>query len=219
MKDYIEYLNLPTTWLAIIAGVFLALNLVGLILDVKGKFAPEFMNIRKRIRRKKQERETAAEMVKMLPEFQKSLAEVKQTLDEVLSHYNKDNITMRNKWMNGVDDHVSESEKWKKEFCEKLDQNTEITLEIRIENMRSEIISFAQYVINGKNIVTHDQFSRIFRIYDQYEAILEKYEKTNGETDSAMEIIRKSYENHMKKNNFAENLCGYPGFIQADEEP
>lgn len=219
MKDWIEYLNLPATWLAAIAVVAVALNLIGLILDVKGKAAPEFMNLRKLIRRKKQEREAVAKMMQTLPEVQTALGEVKKTLDEVLSHYNKDNITMRNKWMHGVDDHVCESEKWKQEFCEKLERNTEITVEIRIEGMRSEIIGFANYCIDERNPVTRDQFTRVFRLYDDYEAILEKYKKTNGETDSAMQIIREAQEIRMKNHSFIEDRRSYLPALRSEVEP
>lgn len=199
MKDYIEYLNLPSTAVFIIAAAFLVLNLIGEILEVKGKIVPEFMKIRKWFSRRKKEREAIAEMMRTLPEIKKSL-------DEFNAHYSKDNITMRDKWMNGVDDHVFESEKWKREFCDKLDRNTAITIEISIENMRSEIISFAQYCIDESKMVTHEQFNRIFRLYDKYENILKENRMTNGEADTAMRIIRESYEQHMRNHSFVEDV-------------
>ena len=202
MKDYIEYLNLPSTALFVLAVIFLFLNLVGEILEVKGKIVPEFMKIRKWFARRKKEREAIAEMMVLLPEYKKSL-------DEFNAHYSKDNITMRDNWMHGVDDHVCESARWKQEFCEKLDRNTEITIEIRIENMRSEIIGFAQYCIDEEKPVTHEQFNRIFRLYAKYEAILKDCHMTNGEADTAMRIIRESYEKHMRSHSFVEDVRGY----------
>lgn len=202
MKDYIEYLNLPTQALIVLAIIFLVLNLTGEFLEVKGKAVPEFMKFRKRIARKKAEREAIAEMMKTLPE-------VKKSLDEFNAHYSADNITMRDKWMHGVDDHVCESEKWKKEFCEKLDKNTEITIEIRIESMRSEIIRFAQCVVDQKYPVTREQFNRIFKLHKKYEKILKENDMTNGEVDTAIRIIRESYEEHLRNHSFLENELGY----------
>ena len=202
MKDYIEYLNLPSTALIVIALIFLILNLTGEVLEVKGKVVPEFMSIRKRFARKKAEREAIAEMMRTLPE-------VKKSLDEFNAHYSADNITMRDRWMHDVDDHVAESEKWKKEFCEKLDRNTEITIAIRIDNMRSEIIGFAQYVIDEKSPVTREQFNRIFKMYTKYEVILKENKMTNGEADTAIRIIRESYEAHMRNHTFIEDVRGY----------
>lgn len=202
MKDYIEYLSLPTAALFIIALIFLVLNLTGEFLEVKGKAVPEFMKFRKRLARKKAEREAIAEMMKTLPE-------VKKSLDEFNAHYSADNIAMRDQWMNGVDCHVKESAEWKHDFLEKLEKNTEITLEIRIENMRSEIIKFAEYVINDKAPATREQFNRIFKLHGKYESILEENDMTNGEVDTAMRIIKESYERHMRQHTFIENKLGY----------
>lgn len=202
MKDYIEYLNLPSTALLVIALIFLVLNLTGEFLEVKGKAVPEFMKIRKRFARRKAEREAIAEMMRTLPE-------VKKSLDEFNAHYSADNITMRNQWMKGVDSHVSESAEWKHDFLEKLEKNTEITLEIRIENMRSEIIKFVEYVIDDNAPVTREQFNRIFKLYGKYEDILKENGMTNGEVDTAIRIIRESYERHMRQHTFIENKLGY----------
>lgn len=193
-----EYVGVPTMVVVGLAFIFFVMQLIGEVLEWKNKVVPEFMKIRKYFQRKKQERQAIADMMETLPE-------VKKSLDEFNAHYSKDNIQMRNDWMNGVDQHVIDSETWKREFREKLDKNIEITMSIRIENMRSEIIGFAQYVVDEKNPVTHEQFNRIFKLYAKYEAILEENKMTNGEADTAMRIINEAYEDHMRQHTFIED--------------
>lgn len=203
MTDYIEYLNLPTMAGIVIVALYGFLQLVGAILDFKGKAAPEFMNLRKYFRRKKRERET--------------LANVEQLLEEVNSHYSADNIKMRDEWINGVNQKLKEHDSWRGEFDKKLDDNSAITLDILLENMRSNIINFASYVIDDKNPVTREQFNRIFKIYAKYEAILKENKMSNGEAVVAMRIINESYEHHMRHHSFIEDVRGYEPVMTAHE--
>lgn len=198
MKEYIECLNLPTTAITIIAGFFLAMNIIGEIMELMGVLVPEFMKIRKYFTRKKQERKTLAEV-------KNTLEEVQKTLSEVNIHYSTDNITKRDGWMDSVNKQLSDTQTWREELDKKLDKNNAITLAILIENKRSEIINFAAYVIDGKCPVTHEQFNRIFKLYTEYEAILEENKMTNGEANVAMRIIKESYEAHMREHTFVED--------------
>lgn len=199
----IEHIGLPSTVAIGVVLFLLALNILGEILEAKNKVVPEFMKIRKWLARHKQRQEAIEEMMKTLPE-------VKKSLDEFTSHYNKDNITMRNDWIASMDKHVEDSNRWKQEFCERLDKNTEITIDIRIETMRSEIINFAQFVADDNCLVTHEQFNRIFKLYHKYELILKDWGRKNGEAETAMHIIRDAYEAHMKTHSFIEDMRGYP---------
>ena len=202
MKEYIEYLNLPSKVGILIVGLYLALQIVGELMEVKGKVVPEFMKVRKYFARKKIERETLAEV-------RTTLDAVKKQLSEIDAHYSKDNIAMRDGWMNGVNQALADINNWRKDFDEKLDKNCETTLDILIENLRSAVISFASYVIEEKNPVTREQFNRIFKIYAKYEAILDEYDMTNGEANVAMRIIRESYETHTRNHSFVEDIRGY----------
>lgn len=202
MKEYIEYLNLPTKVGILIVGLYLALQIVGELMEVKGKVVPEFMKLRKYFARKKTERETLAEV-------RTTLDAVKKQLSDIDAHYSKDNIAMRDGWMNGVNQALADINNWRKDFDEKLDKNSETTLDILIENLRSAVISFASYVIEEKNPVTREQFNRIFKIYAKYEAILDEYDMTNGEANVAMRIIRESYETHTRNHSFVEDIRGY----------
>ena len=202
MKDYIEYLNLPEKVGIVIIALFLFSQVVGELLELKGKMVPEFMKVRKYFARKRTERETLAEV-------RTTLDAVKKQLTEIDAHYSKDNIAMRDGWMNGVNQALADINNWRSEFDKKLDDNSATTLDILIENLRSSIISFASYVIEEKNPVTREQFNRIFKIYAKYESILEENHMTNGEANVAMRIINESYETHTRNHSFVEDIRGY----------
>lgn len=202
MLDYIEYLNMPTMFAVFLVGMFLALQVVGELLEFYGKAVPEFVKIRKYFARKKMERET----LKQIPD---TLREVQEFLDKVEQHYSKDNITMRDNWMANVNHKLDENDKWMKEFAEKLDKNNKDTLSLLINSMRSEIINFASCVIDDNCSVTREQFNRIFKLHKEYEDIIEENGLTNGEVDVAYRIIVEAYEDHMRKHSFIEDQRGY----------
>ena len=202
MIAYIEYLKIPAIWGAILIGILLAANVIGEIMELKGKVAPEILKMRKYFARKKQERETLAE----LPT---ALAEVKQSLAEMNSHYSTDNISKRDRWMQSVDSKQEQDHQWIESLSEILSQIQATVLSIRIENMRSEIISFSSVVIDPEAPATRDQFDRIFRLHADYETILKENKKTNGETTIAMHIITEAYEERMRRHTFIEDVRGY----------
>ena len=219
MLNYIEYLKLPSNAAIVLVGMFLALQVVGELLEFKGKVVPEFVKIRKRFARKKKEREALSKMVGMLEqhcEMTATLNEVNRLLNDIDQHYSKDNIAMRDAWMKEVNEHIVESEKRKEKqdllihnLVEKLDKNNEDTLSLLIENKRNTIIDFASYVINENNPVTREQFKRVFKIYKEYEDIINDNDMTNGEVDVSYQIICESYEKHMRNHTFIEDIRGY----------
>jgi transcriptional regulator of heat shock response len=171
-------------------------------LEFKGKAVPELMKIRKYFARKKQERE----ILHQLPdEFKK----FKNILCDFETHYSKDNITMRDRWMATVNSKLKENDKYMKELDKKLDKNNEDTLSLLIDSKRNTIIDFASRVIDENAPVTREQFNRVFKLYDEYESIIESNKLTNGEVDIAYRIIKESYEKHMKAHSFIEDVRGY----------
>ena len=207
-----EFLKIPTAIGLIIIGLFLALQLIGEILEFKGKVVPEFIKIRKYFARKKRERETLSQMTDLLAIFQEvpnTLQNVQTLLDNVSHHYSEDNITMRDEWIKNVNHKLAETDKWIKKFDKKLDKNNADTLSLLIDSKRNTIIDFASYVIDEKNPVTREQFNRIFKLYQDYEVIIEANNLTNGEVDIAYRIIKESYENHMRNHSFIEDIRGY----------
>lgn len=210
MHNFIEYFsdNVPLWVVVALMIVFGVMQGIGEFLEFKGKIVPEFMKIRKRFSRRKKEKEALSQMtdlmpsLRMVPETLEKTAELLQNVDK---HYSCDNIAMRDKWMNGVDSNIDEIHQTMKEVIAKLDKNSEDTLAIRIENMRSTIIDFASYVSDGDRPVTKEQFARVFKMYKEYEQIITVNGLTNGEVDIAIHIVREAYEKHLKEHSFLED--------------
>lgn len=206
MLNYIEYLGIPTTVAIVIVAAFLCMQIIGEFLEFKGKAVPEFIKIRKYFSRRKKEKE----------EQIRTLQEVKSLLNDVNIHYSADNIAKRDGWMKWVNDRASvydesiaEIGKSLANFNSALKDNTKITEEIFIQNSRDRIIDFATKAGNEDAVVSREEFCRIFKVYDKYEKFLEERELTNGEIDIAYQIIKESYEKHMKNHTFIEDTRGY----------
>lgn len=202
MIEYIEYLNVPTKVALSIVALFLITQVVGELMEVQGKVVPEFVKIRKYFSRKKQERE----ILRQVPE---TLREVQQSLNEFKSHYDTDNIRMRDNWIKSVNESLKENDKWIKEFDKKLDKNNADTLSLLIENKRNTVIAFASKVVDENSSVTREEFTRVFKLYKEYEDIIKDNNLTNGEIDIAYSIIMDAYETHMKNHSFVEDVRGY----------
>ena len=202
MLNYIEYLNVPTKIAIIVVVLFFAMQLIGEVLEFKGKVVPEFVKVRKYFARKKQERET-------LSEVKDTLTEVKASLDTMNAHYSIDNIQMRDAWIRRVNESLEKYDQQLEKLSVKLDKNNEDTLELLIENMRSTIIGFASAVSDLNAAATREQFNRVFKIYHRYEDLIKENGLTNGEVDIAYRIITESYEYHMKNHTFIEDVRGY----------
>ena len=112
MLGYIEYLNIPTKIAIILVILFFVLQIIGELLEFKGKVVPEFLKIRKYFIRKKKERQALSKMTDLLDEYQQmsnTLIEVNRLLNDIDKHYSTDNIAMRDNWMREVNEHIAES--------------------------------------------------------------------------------------------------------------
>ena len=202
MLGYLEYLNMPSKIVIAFVVVLFFMNIVGELLEFKGKVVPEFMKIRKYFARKKQEKKQIYETLK----------QVMSLLDDVNQHYSADNITKRNAWMEWVNSRAKVYDESVAELAalkDALFANNELTLDLYINVNRNRIIDFASKIANEKCAVSREEFNRIFKVYNEYESILEKHGKTNGEVDIAYRIITESYEKHMMNRSFIENVRGY----------
>lgn len=219
MLSNLEYLNAPSKVIGAVLLFLVITNIIGEILELKGKVVPEFIKIRKYFARKKKERIALSKVTDVLDEhgqMAQTISNVERLLSDIDKHYSQDNIAMRDGWMKEVNEHIVESEKRRKEqdslmreLNEKLDKNNAVTLSILIENKRNSIIDFASKVIDESYPVTKEQYNRIFKIYEEYEDIIKENELTNGEVDIAIRIIRESYEKHLKNHTFIEDVRGY----------
>lgn len=195
------------------------MQIIGELLEFKGKVVPEVLKVRKYFARKRKEREDIRKMVDLLPIMQQvpsTLESVKKLLSNVDAHYSHDNITMRDKWMSNVNHRLEQAEtarnenrEWIRNLETKLDKNNADTLSLLIDSKRNTIINFADLVIDETKPVTREQFHRVFKLYEEYEDIISKNGLTNGEVDIAIRIIRESYEKHMRSHSFVEDIRGY----------
>ena len=206
MIAYLEYLDVPIKVGIIIIGCFVVMQVIGELLEFKGKVVPEFLKVRKVFSRKSQEKKETAQTLKA----------VKQLLSEVNTHYSEDNITKRNDWMNWVNDRalvydnsIVEISKNLSDVTQALKDNTKLTEEMFVQSSRDRIIDFATKVADENVPVSREEFNRIFKVYNKYEKFLEDHNMTNGEIDIAYRIIIESYEKHMRHHSFIEDVRGY----------
>lgn len=199
MINFIEYLNVPLTVGAIIIGCVLVMQIIVEFLEFKGKVVPEFVSIRKFFSSRKTRKK----------EYEETQKEIKSFLAEVKSHYSEDNITKRNSWMNWVNDRVDVYSKSIDRIVQALEANTNLTEEMFIQSSRDRIIDFATKIENENTMVSREEFNRIFKVYDKYEKFLKERELTNGEIDINYQIIKESYEDHLRNHTFIEDVRGY----------
>ena len=223
MVNWLKYLQEqfePTgTVIALLIIVFGGMQAIGEFMEFMGKTAPEILKIRKRFARKKKEREDMKRLVESIPQFQEmstTLSSVQTLLANVDAHYSADNIAMRNKWIEEVNNRLSSAEEAQRasdermqKVTEMLARNNEDTLALLIDSKRNTIIEFAALVIDESKPVTREQFHRVFKLHKEYEEIIERNGLTNGEVDIAIRIIRESYEKHLRNCSFVEDIRGY----------
>ena len=202
IMDAIKYLGIPGSIAFAIIALFLMMQLIGEIIELFGKVVPEFLKVRKYFKRIKEEK------IKQKILFE----DVQSSLNEMKTHYSPEKLAERDAWMNWVNERAKVYDASVKEltkFKDTLEVTKELTLDLYINVNRNRIIDFASKVINENIAVSREEFNRIFKIYDEYEAILEKYGKTNGEVEISIGIIREAYEGHMRNHTFIEDLRGY----------
>lgn len=198
----IEFCGIPgSIAIALVIG-FLVIQLIGEVSELMGKAVPEFVKVRKYFKRKKDEKIQQQEL----------LMEVKKSLDEINSHYSTDNITKRNEWMNWVNSRAEIYDEALKELIllkDKLFENNEITLDLYINVNRNRILDFARTVADDNVLASREEFNRIYKVNNEYHTILAKYNRENGEVDTAMRLIDEAYDYRMKHHSFIEDIRGY----------
>ena len=202
----LTYLGIPMIVIACALALLFVLNIIGSILDFKGKVWPEIINFRRYRRRKKEEKEKQA---KLLEDVQKSLADMK-------THYSPEKLAQRDAWMTWVnnradkyDESIDKINQMIDKLLVALEKNTEMTEEMFIQDSRTIILSFAEKIGNPDTIVSREECRRVFKVYNKYEQFLEEHNKTNGEVDIAIKVIQDGYGDRLKTNSFLENLRGY----------
>lgn len=195
MLDLMQYLGMPTTIIVIVVAILLIMQIIGGVIEFKGKALPEIFHIKKYLAHKKLEKEILIRLPEAVDKLEKSVANIN-------NHYNEDNISKRNDWMQSVN--------------EKLDMDHSLIKELKqdfilkdINDKRNTIIDFASRVSNSDTIVTREYFNRIFKTYQEYEDMIKKEGLTNGEVDIAYHIIVEAYEERLSNHSFLEDKRGW----------
>lgn len=226
MVTYINYLNLPSKVALGLVALFFILQIVGEILEFKGKVVPELMKVRKYFARKKREREAFKKMVDLVEDYAKikqencemasTLSEVKSFLADVNTHYSEDNIAKRDGWMQGVNEKFEDIYSKQAERDEliislnkKIDKNNADTLSLLLDNKRNFILDFAEKAQDTSRLMSREQYRRYFKVHKEYENLIKEHSMTNGEVDVANRITVESYEERVKKHAFFEDIHGY----------
>lgn len=195
MLDSMQYLGMPTTIIVIIVAILLIMQVIGGVIEFKGKALPEIFHIKKYLARKKLEKEILIRLPETVDKLEKSVANIND-------HYNEDNISKRNDWMQSVN--------------EKLDTDHSLIRELKqdfilkdINDKRNTIIDFASRISSSDTIITREYFNRIFKTYQEYEDMIKKEGLTNGEVDVAYHIIVEAYEERLLNHTFLEDERGW----------
>lgn len=202
MLNYIEYLNVPSQIAIALIAVLFVLQLIGEFLNFKGKAVPEIMSVRRYFARKRTER-------KVIRELPDTIQDLKNIVNNINEHYNADNISMRDKWIDSVNKRLSLEDELVRDLDKKIDETNKDIVSILVDNKRDIIINFASRVSNASVLVTKEQFNRIFKLYKEYEDLIVKNGLTNGEVDIAYRIIVESYEEHLSNHTFIEDTRGW----------
>lgn len=117
MIAYMEILGIPLSVTVVIVAILFIINIVGEVLEFKGRAVPEFIKFRKYFARKKQEREALAQLPEAIKDLNDTVALVKdkqKDIDdsvafvvEMKKHYDQDNISKRDKWINDVENEIT----------------------------------------------------------------------------------------------------------------
>ena len=214
IEEAIATLGIPGSIAVVIVIIFAVLQLIGEFVEAIGKVAPAFLNVRKWLMRKHKQK------LNVERETSETLKKVQELLAHVHQHYDEDNITKRNEWMQWVNDRAVVYDAKVQELIELKDslnsiatalaENSKTTDEMFKESCRDRIINFASKVTNPLTLVSHEEFRRIFKVYDAYETFLEAHNEPNGEVETNYALIREAYAERVKSNNFIENIRNMP---------
>ena len=200
--EAIEFLGVPGSIAVVIIVLFLISQIIGELIELTGKIVPEFFKIRKFFKRKRDEKQ----------EIKEALIKVQQSLFEFNQHYSADNIAKRDEWMVWVNSRAEVYDKALEELLllkDKLNENNEITVDLYINANRNRILDFSRIAADDKALISIEEFKRIYKINEEYHDILKKYNRKNGEVDTAIKIINEAYDYRLRNSCFIEDLRGY----------
>lgn len=189
--------------LGIIAFIFIVSQVIGELIELFGKVAPSFLKLRKVLKKRRQVQREKIEL----------LQQVKGILREFDAHYSEDNIQKRNDWMAQVNSAISSitercgvCDNTVNQLIESFKENKDLTEQIFIQNCRDRIFDFAEKAGNHTLPLSREQFRRIFKVYERYEAFLQAHNKENGQVELNYHIIQQGYQYRVQHSSFIEDI-------------
>lgn len=202
MEQLLEFFKVTGPWAAVILGIWIVLNIIGEICEKKNKIVPEFMKIVTHFKKKKEEKQEIHQFIKDMKAF----------TDDIKIHYSPEALKKRDEWMDWVNNRADKYDSAVdelKELKEDISKNNVLTLDLYININRHRIIDFASKVANDDTLISQEEFNRIFKVYRDYESVLEQHHMSNGEVDVAYRVIVEAYEERLREHTFLENIRGY----------
>lgn len=201
----IEFLGIPATIAIVLVGLFLILQIIGELCELKGKIVPEFLKIRKYFKRKRQEKEDTKQMIQ----------DCKQALLEFNSHYSPANIAKRNNWMHEVDDSVRSNDELIQKLDGKMDKllETNEALTTQLEQVKSNVLENEADRLRSELFDCGNRCRRHIRLHpeemDHIRDVYRKYSEVlhqNGTGEREFNFITEYYNkqdfpDYHKKNN------------------
>lgn len=201
----IEFLGIPATIAIVLVGLFLILQVIGELCELKGKIVPEFLKIRKYFKRKKQEKEETKQMIQ----------DCKQALLEFNSHYNPANIAKRDTWMHEVDDSVRNNDELIQKLDGKMDKLLEAneTLTTQLEQVKSNVLENEADRLRSELFDCGNRCRRHIRLHpeemEHIRAVYKKYSEVlhqNGPGEAEFKFItnyynKQDFPDYHQKNN------------------
>lgn len=201
----IEFLGIPATIAIALVGLFLILQIIGELCELKGKIVPEFLKVRKYFKRKKKEKEETKQMIQ----------DCKQALLEFNSHYNPESIAKRNNWMHCVDDSVRNNDEFIQKLDGKMDKllQTNERLTSQLEQVKSNVLENEADRLRSELFDCGNRCRRRIRLHpeemDHIRAVYQKYSEVlhqNGTGEREFNFItdyynKQDFPDYHKKNN------------------
>jgi chromosome segregation ATPase len=200
----IEFLGIPATTAIALVGLFLVLQIIGELCELKGKIVPECLKVRKYFKRKKQEKEDTKQMIQ----------DCKQALLEFNSHYSPANIAKRNNWMHEVDDSVKSNDELIQKLDGKMDKllETNETLTTQLEQVKSNVLENEADRLRSELFDCGNRCRRHIRLHpeemEHIRAVYKKYSEVlhqNGTGEKEFNFItdyynKQDFPDYHKKN-------------------
>lgn len=201
----IEFLGVPATIAITLVGLFLILQIIGELCELKGKIVPEFLKIRKYFKRKRQEKENGKKLLERLAE----------KLESFERHYSPEKIAQRNEWMHGVDDSVRCNDELIQKLDGKMDKllETNEVLTTQLEQVKSNVLENEADRLRSdlfdcgnrcrRNIRLHpEEMDHIRDVYRKYSEVLHQ----NGTGEREFNFItdyynKQDFPDYHQKNN------------------